>query len=82
LQDLKIADRKRTKTEKPGLENDGANRRAGKWRTLIMTDPISMKVVTLFQSKRRVELKELRMGIKFGQIVLEVNTHPWTKSDI
>ena len=39
LQDLKMADQKRTKTEKVGLENDGPNRSAGKCRIWKMTDP-------------------------------------------
>jgi len=38
LQDLKMADQKRTKTEKAGLENDGPNRRAEKCRTWKMME--------------------------------------------
>jgi len=44
LQDLKMADQKRTKTEKVGLENDGPNRSAGKCRIWKMTDPGTSKL--------------------------------------
>jgi len=45
LQDLKMADQKRTKTEKAGLENNGPNRRAGKCRIpWKMTDPGTSKL--------------------------------------
>ena len=62
MQDLKMADQKRTKTEKAGLENDGPNRRAGKCRTWKMTDPGTSKMAnndTVWIKATSMELKHL-----------------------